>query len=120
MKNIAVQGMTIVPVETGISIDGYVVVTPPSSNSLVDGKGIFSGDVTVTVPAPTYGAYVAQSTDFTIHPTSGFANVDGNPCVLEGDVSDTLTLTGYSGSSSTKFTLTLKVQKANQSNVAAE
>lgn len=120
MKNVAVQGMTIVPVETGISIDGYVVVTPPSSNSLVDGKGIFSGDVTVTVPAPTYGAYVAQSTDFTIHPTSRFANVDGNPCALEGDVSDTLTLTGYSGSSSKKFALTLKVQKANQSNVAAE
>jgi len=120
VKNVAVQGMTIVPVETGISIDGYVVVTPPSSNSLVDGKGIFSGDVTVTVPAPTYGAYVAQSTDFTIHPTSRFANVDGNPCVLEGDVSDTLTLTGYSGSSSATFALTLKVQKANQSNVAAE
>ena len=60
-----------------------------------------------------------KSTDFTIHPTSEFADVDGNPCVLEGDVSDTLKLTGYSGSSST-FALTLKVQKANQSNVAAE
>ena len=56
--------MTIVPVETGISIDGYVVVTPPSLNSLVDGKGIFSGDITVTVPAPTYGAYVAQVNGF--------------------------------------------------------
>lgn len=120
MKNVAVQGMTIVPVETGISIDGYVVVTSPSSNSFVDGKGIFSGDITVTVPEPTYGDYVAQSTDFTIHPTSGFADVDGNPCVLEGDVSDTLTLTGYSGSSSTTFALTLKVQKANQINVTAE
>ena len=42
MKNVAVQGMTIVPVETGISIDGYVVVSPPSLNSLVDGKGLFS------------------------------------------------------------------------------
>ena len=120
MKNVAVQGMTIAPVENGISIDGYVVVTPPSSNSFVDGKGVFSGDVTVTVPAPTYGTYVAQPTNFTIHPTSEFADIDGNPCVLEGDVSDTLTLTGYSGSSSTTFTLTLKVQKANQSNVATE
>ena len=120
MKNVAVQGMTIVPVETGISIDGYVVVTPPSSNSLVDGKGIFSGDVTVTVPAPTYGAYVAPSTDFTLHPSSEFTDVDGKPCLLEGDTSDTLTLTGYSGSSSTTFALTLKVLNANQNYAVAE
>lgn len=120
MKKVAVQGMTIAPVETGIVIDGYVVATQPSTNVSVDQKGVYSGDIKVTVPAPTYGAYVAPSTDFTLHPSSEFTDFDGKPCLLEGDTSDTLTLTGYSGSSSTTFTLTLKVLAANQNYAIAE
>jgi len=120
MKNVAVQGMTIAPVETGIAIEGYVVVTPPSTNVLADQKGVYSGDIKVTALNPAYGSFVAPSTDFTLHPSSEFSDVDGKPCLLEGDTSDTLTLTGYSGSSSTTFTLTLKVLAANQNYVVAE
>lgn len=121
MKKVAVQGMTIVPVETGIAIEGYIITTPPSANVSVDQKGVFSGDITVTVPAPTYGAYVAPSTNFTLHPSSEFTDVDGEPCLLEGDTSDTLTLTGTNPSgSTTQFSLTLKVLAANQNYAVAE
>lgn len=121
MKKIAVRGMNIAPVETGILIDGYVIVTPSSINVFVDNKGVYSGDVAVTVPAPTYGAFVAPSTTFVIHPSCEFCDVDGNPCLLEGDTSDTLTLTGTNPSgATTEFSLTLKVLSANQEPVATE
>lgn len=124
MKKVAVQGMTVLPVETGVTIEDWIVTTLPSTKVIADGKGVYSGDISVTVPAPTLvsGGFVAPSTVFTIHPSAIYSEADGKPVLLEGDTSDTITLTGtnpVSGLQAT-FPLTLKVSVAGQTSVTAE
>jgi len=124
MKYVAVSGMTVIPVEQGVSIDGWTVTTQPSSNVFADGKGVYSGGISVTVPQPTLveGGFVAPPTTFTLHPSSLYVKADGKYALLEGDTSDTVTLTGTNpGSGATsEFSLTLKVSVAGQTCVKAE
>lgn len=124
MKKVAAQGMTVIPVETGVTIEGWVVTTPHSTKVTADGKGVYSGDISVTVPASKLveGGFVAPSTVFTIHPSAIYSEADGKPVLLEGDTSDTITLTGTNPVSGlqAEFPLTLKVSVAGQTSVTSE
>lgn len=123
MKPVAVQGMAIVPVEQGVTLTGVVVSTPPSSYVFVDGKGVYSGDITVNVASASFNSYTATGLTFTLHPTAEYVLSDGSEALLEGDTSDTVSAQGYNPSLSPPeitFPVTLKVDSAGQSVMNAE
>ncbi|MBR6448347.1 MAG: hypothetical protein IKS96_07310 [Fibrobacter sp.] len=124
MKYVAVEGMVIVPVEAGIVFDGFSVITMPSNDVSVDGSGVYSGDIVVDVYAPTLveGGFVAPTARFTLHSSAEKVNADEKAVLLEGDTSDTLTLTGIQPVTEVpqEFTMTIKVLSAGQTSMKAD
>ena len=122
-KLVAVEGMTLLPVETGVILAGVSVISAPSANVKVDGSGVYAGDVDVKAATATFNGYVAENVDFTLHPSASFTSADGEKVLLEGDTSDTITATGKNPSLTPQeitFPVTLKVLNAGQANVTAE
>ena len=123
MKNVAIEGMTILPVEHGVVLSGLVVDTLPSHDVLVDGKGVYSADVAVTVASAVFEGYTAVDLSFTLHPSAEYFSVDGSKALMEGDTSDTVTASGSNPELSPpqlNFPVTIKVSSAAQESVKAE
>jgi len=121
MKYVAVKGMDLVPVESGVEISGVAVSTQASSNVKADGKKVYSGDISVSISSAVSGGYTAQGPiHFTIHPSAQYASADGKKMLLEGDTSDSVKVTGYMGQSSKAFDVTIKVESAGQTSIKAE
>lgn len=121
MKYVAVEGMMVVPVEEGVEISGVIVETGASAAVKVDEKGVYSGDITVTVATAIFNGYTAADLTFTLHPSAEYTSVDGKKVLLEDDTSDTVTATGYMPpSQSTNFPVTIKVLSAMQTYMKAE
>jgi hypothetical protein len=93
-KYIAVDGATL-KLSAGTAT-GKEITSSPSSNSKIEGKGIYNGTINVKISGYS-GSTVATQTGGglgTIDGTASKTKVDGNPVVLKGDESGDILITG--------------------------
>lgn len=124
-KAIAVQGCTLEIVEEGKSALSKQISTSPSSDVKFDGKGAYSGTIQIALSGYTGGRIVAESgatvTPGTLSGSAQYVKIDGNSAVLEGDISDTITVVGSdSMGHSVTDTCTVKISNAGQDYVKGE
>lgn len=116
---VAVEGCTISalpPITGGV----FTIQTPASVKAKADGKGIYSGSITVLVAGTTLGSY-AQSAPVTINIQPSMIKklkVDGNIALAPGDSGTTTDPAKYiAGTTSTTSPITIKIMDAGQSKV---
>lgn len=122
-KNVAVNGCELEDVTGG----GTVTVTGTASTAvLAGGKGIFFGDVAVSVSGSNGGGGITDNNGAgtgTIRGSGENICENGQPALLEGDTA-TVKVSGTSTSGSTvtpvgPIDITIKVKKAGQTDVIA-
>lgn len=120
MADLAVLGCEI-KITSGQSSELIVVTTPPSTDNLVGVKGIYFGDIDVSLSAITQGNLTCASGKITISGTAdNILNADGDKAVQEGDSGTaTLTFTDSSSGATSPIPVTIEVKKAGQTDVTA-
>ena len=123
-KALAVDGCTLI-------IQGGTGPTPsitnqPSTKVLADGKGVFFKEIKVSLSGVTAGTITNSDGqgEGTITGTgTKITDANGDPAVLEGDVSANITVNGtmttQSGPQKASGVVTVKVSKAGQTVVVA-
>ena len=138
MKLVAVQGCTINVIGTQVVPPGEIppvgvpvvpptgtwqIVTPPSINSTVDGKGIYLGPCTLIVPmgsiASSGGTLINQVT-LTFQGTTTSSTIDGRKILLQNESSDTQVGSFQVGQASVPFQLVATITIAGQTSTFAE
>lgn len=108
LKNIAVEGCT-------LSEPTAQITTPASTKVKADGKGVYSGPLTISISGYSgQGIEVGTGTD-TLQPTATKVKVEGKMVILEGD-QVTITVTGQTPQgASASVPVNVKIQDAGQS-----
>ena len=121
MKNIAVEGLTVI-FEGAASFEGVTVTGTFSDNVVIDGKKILVDKVTGTCASMSFaGGYTSVGpVTFEIKSSSLYAKSDEKNVVLEGDASDPISVQATNGETTITFSVTAKVSYAGQTNVTAE
>lgn len=117
---VAVQGC-MVSITSGQTATSIQITTQPSQKNKVGGKGIYFGNVDVTLTAVTVGSLVCASATLTISGSAQtiFDKTSGDKAVLKGDsASDTFTFTDSSTGSTTDLTISVKITDAGQTAVS--
>lgn len=117
---VAVQGCT-VSITSGQTATSIQITTQPSQKNKVGGKGIYFGDVDVTLTAVTVGSLVCASATLTISGSSQtiFDKTSGDKAVLKGDsASDTFTFTDPSTQAQSDLTISIEITNAGQTVVS--
>lgn len=122
MSELAVLGCT-VDITSGQTATAKSITTSPSSDILVNGKGVYFGDIDVLLTAITYTtpAEVFACTEGTITISgSGSDVLEGTKkAVLKGDSgSKELMFTGVSTGTQVTVTVTVKITNAGQTDVS--
>lgn len=120
MAELAVKGCT-VSITSGQSATSINITTQPSSDNSVSQKGIYFGDIDVTLKTVTVGSLVCASAQLTISGTSGnILDSNGNKAVQKGDsASDSFTFTDSSSGAQSTLTIAIKITDAGQTDVTA-
>lgn len=120
MSEVAVQGCT-VSITSGQSATTIQITTSPSNKDFVDDKGIYFGDIDVSLTAITSGSLVCASGTITIKGTaSNVLDSNGNKAVQKNDsATKTLTFTDTSTQATSDIPVTIKITDAGQTDVIA-
>lgn len=120
MSELAVQGCT-VSITSGQSATTIQITTPPSNKDFVGTKGIYFGDIDVSLTAITSGSLVCASGTITIKGTaSNILDSGGNKAVQKNDsATKTLTFTDSSTGATSDIPVTIKITDAGQTDVIA-
>lgn len=128
LKNVVIEGCQF-SIEVGGAVigAGNVNITSPSSTNSevvlgVLSKGIYAGQMAVSVAGYTDSAISGGTGSGTISPSATKMKIDSQAVVLEGD-SGQVVLSGtnpQSGSPVSGYTVTVKIISAGQSVVKAE
>lgn len=124
MKNIAVQGCSIElspPSTSPLTV--ITVTTQPNNNMKCDGKGVYTGQISVSISA--YGSETITDMNgagpATIVSTAQYVKVDGQPVLLEGDEDNNCAISGTTGGqTAVTDIITVKISAAGQTSVAGE
>ena len=136
MKLVAVQGCTINVIGTQVVPPGEVppagvpvvpttgtwqITTPPSINSKVDNKGIYTGPCILTVPSGSTGqGTLINSVTLTFQGSTTQSTIDSKKILLQNESSDTQTGNFQVGQSSVSFQLVATITIAGQTSTFAE
>ena len=120
MSELAVQGCTI-EITSGQKASLIQITTPPSAKVKAEGKGIYFGDIEVSLTAITQGSLSCPSGTITISGTaSNVLNANGDCAVQKNDTAtDTFTFTDSSSGSTTDLPVTILITDAGQTKVVA-
>lgn len=120
MSELAIQGCQ-VSITSGQTASAINITTQPSSDVFVNNKGVYFGDINVSLTAVTSGSYVCASATITISGTAGnILNSNGDKAVVKGDSgSKSLTFTNPSTSEQITATVRIEVTNAGQTDVIA-
>lgn len=120
MSEVAVQGCT-VSVTSGQSVTSIQITTSPSDKDFVDDKGIYFGDIDVSLTTITSGSLVCASGTITIKGTaSNVLDSNGNKAVQKNDsATKTLTFTNPSTGATSNIPVTIKITDTGQTDVIA-
>lgn len=119
-KELAVQGCTVKVTTAGMSCEAIAVTTPPSQEVLADGKGVYFGDIDVSLTAITSGSLVCASGTITITATGEDHTSHSKKAVLKGDKgTKTLTFTDSSTGAQSQLPVTIEVTDPGQNKVIA-
>lgn len=115
-KYIAVEGATL-KLSSGTAT-GKEITSSPSSNSKIEGNGIYNGTINVQISG-FVGSTVATQTgggSGSIDGTASKTKVDGNPVVLKGDESGDILITGNyaNGNPGAQETITVSIDDPGQ------
>lgn len=115
MSELAVQGCTI-QITSGQQASLIQITTPPSAKVKAEGKGVYFGDIEVSLTAITQGNLSCPSGTITISGTaSNVLNADGDCAVQKNDTAtDTFTFTDSSSGSTTDLPVTVLITDAGQ------
>lgn len=117
MKFIAVSGCVLVCQFGGTA----TINTPPSSNVLIDNKGVYRGPLTISVANSSAGGASANASGAgVLNPTAAYVQADGLFVVLEGDKCDVAVGGSTSGGSPTSGSEVVTIMSAGQVSVQAE
>lgn len=117
MKFIAVSGCTLVCQFGGTA----VINTPPSTDVLIDNKGVYRGPLTISVTNSSAGGASANASGAgVLNPTAAYVQADGLFVVLEGDKCDVTVAGSTSGGSATSGAEVVTIASAGQAVVLAE
>jgi hypothetical protein len=122
-KPIAVQGCTLEIVEEGKSALSIQISTSPSSNVKFDGKGAYSGQLSITLSGYTGGDIVSESGtgEGSLSGTAQHVKIDGKSAVLEDDKSLSISLVGVNSRGRPAYdSCTVKIASAGQDYVKGE
>lgn len=137
MKLAAVQGCTIDVIGTQVVPPGEVppagvpvisptgiwqITTPPSTNSTVDGKGIYLGPCTLIVPTGSVAGSgtLINSVTLTFQGTTILSTIDSRKILLQNENSDTQVGSFQVGQTSVSFQLVATITIAGQTSTFAE
>ena len=123
MKNIAVEGLTIVFNGAGlVSFNGITVTGTFSDNVIIDGKKVLADKVTGTCASMSFsgGFTSVEPVIFEIKSSSLYAIADKKNVILEGDESDPISVQATNGETTSTFSVIAKVSDSGQTNVTAE
>lgn len=120
MSELAVQGCQ-VSITSGQSASMIQITTQPSDVNFVNSKGIYFGDIDVSLTAITSGSYVCASATITISGTAdNILDANGNKAVQKGDSgSKSLTFTNPSTYEQITATVKIEITNAGQTDVNA-
>lgn len=120
MSELAVQGCT-VSITSGQSATTIQITTPPSDKVFVGTKGVYFGDIDVSLATITLGSLVCASGTITIKGTaSNILNSSGDKAVQKNDTTTkTLTFTDSSTGATSDLPVTIKITNAGQTVVEA-
>ena len=120
MAELAVKGCT-VSITSGQTATAINITTQPSSDVLVSQKGVYFGDIDVSLTAVTVGTLVCASATLTISGTAGnILDKNGNKAIQKGDnASDTFTFTDSTTLVTTDLPIAIQITDAGQSDVKA-
>lgn len=89
-KNVVVEGCVLVA-DSGAGT--ITISSDASSNSKIDGKGIYAGDITISISNFSGPGFTNGSGSGTLSGSAQFVSVDGEHVVLEGDQSESINVT---------------------------
>ena len=118
MSELAVQGCE-VKITSGQSCEVITITTSPSSDIFVGSKGVYFGDIDVSLSAITSGSLTCPSGTITIKGTNtDVFDSDGNKAVQKGDSgTKTLTFTDSSTGATSSIPVTIQITDAGQTDV---
>ena len=136
MKLVAVQGCTINVIGTQVVPPGEIppagvpiipptgiwqIATPPSLNSTVDSKGIYTGPCILIVPSGSTGpGTLINPVTLTFQGTTTLSTIDSRKILLQNESSDTQTGSFQVGQSSVPFQLVATITVSGQTSTFAE
>ena len=88
-KNVVVEGCILVA-DSGAGT--ITISSAASSNSKIDGKGIYAGDITISISNFSGPGFTGGSGSGTLSGSAQFVSVDGKHVVLEGDQSESISV----------------------------
>ncbi len=98
----------------------FTIDTPPSTKVMIDGKGAYSGTISVSVTGFMGGGVAGGSGSGPIIGTATKVMIENAPAVLLNDTSTPITISGVSDKDPSKgatTTITLEITEAGQSKV---
>lgn len=120
MKYVAVEGMTISYNVGGVPATASETLGPASLTVKADGKGVYAGNLQITVTSATDGSGATEGSGVGFfEPSSEFCTADGEKFLLEGDEAS-INVVGVKNGEPYPWVLTAKVQSAGQTSVKAE
>lgn len=121
MAELAVLGCT-VDITSGQTATAKSITTSPSSNILVNGKGVYFGDIDVLLTAISFVSgetFTCASGTITISGTGSNVLEETKKAVLKGDSgSKELMFTGVSTGTQVPAIVTVKITDAGQTDVS--
>lgn len=121
MSELAVSGCT-VKITSGQTAISITIITSPSSDISVNSKGVYFGDIDVTLIAVTQGSFVCPEATLTIKGTaSNVLEIAGSKKAVQKNDSatDTFTFTDPSTLVTKDLTVTIQITDAGQTDVIA-
>jgi hypothetical protein len=119
MGALAVKGCT-VSITSGQQASVIEITTPASSDINVGGKGVYFGDIDVSLSAITMGSLVCPSGTITIKGTASNILSGSDKAVQANDSgNDTLTFTDSSTGASSDLPVAIQISDPGQTDVIA-
>lgn len=119
-KELAVLGCEVKVTTTGMSCEAIAITSQPSQKVKIGGKGVYFGDINVSLSAITSGSLVCASGSITITATGAKVTSSSNKVVLKGDKGTaTLTFSDPSTGAQSPLPVTIEVTDAGQDKVIA-
>lgn len=119
MSELAVLGCT-VQITSGQTATSITITTSPSSDISINSKGVYFGDIDVTLIAVKQGSFVCPEATLTIKGTASNVLSGSKKAVQKNDnATDTFTFTDPSTLVTTDLPVTIQITDAGQTDVIA-